>query len=1073
MASFLARVASRRLLFVVLFVGAVLLVPLLAAAARGPQQTPSSINIPVAIPKGASVAELDGYCRDYEDALEVNYVDAPFPGSTGATTGTVFLKHDGSYLYVCLQATPGSNPERYASVYLDPQGDGASYEFAKENDYSLRQYLAFSETLTLRGKNTGGYEPFGDGSVFWEATIPSPQTPNGDFAEYKISYGRFFIEQCEPIRLAVYHEQVLAPSLSAINTYGWPSADTFDKPRSWQLAYLDNDVCNGLPTPTMTPPKPGERGKVAYVFRGDDVTANAFKALLEANLYSVELITLREVLSKDFNQYQLIIIADDTGDLNEWGITAPDLSAAQVAKITEPNPDKPILGLGEGGYAFFGKLSLFIGWPNGWHGPQDSVLRPAAPGTGHYTNPYVISDSPLVKVYNEPVNEVGIYLNPRPLPAGVVVAGLEPPAPPNSSSEEAATHANLILQGCKQLWGFSGGPGAMTETGKQLFVNAATYARFFQCAPEEPPPANCVNISKAAVPAGSGPGTAPPSVAPGTVISYTISYVFSNSPNCELPERARLLDYIPAGTAYVPDSASAGGTLTADGALAWVVTPAAGTQTRSFAVKVLDTPCRNDNERRRITNKATLLYNDTVKVSDPVIHGVTCPPIVFPNDDYPYIQREIQIHPYPFYRGWPSDVSVQMANRSSSPQRVKVSFQIADGFGIGLPYRTFDVRYTTIPANGVMTARTQLVPDFTGLRSVRIMVEENSNDPAWPPIYTERSLDNSENLRPGIADTLQFEVANPLSASSDIRLVILNRCPGWQAEIVGPNPLLNVGPNNGDVRTVALQVTPPATGPLGSQCKIDVQGWAGNQLIGGFRKLDVPPVNLPTDVLPRWKEPEISLIPNPPVAGVPGRLCVLLQNPLATPRTVEVEYQVADFGAGISFTTVQTRSITLPANSIDNYCIIWTPSSSGTDHRCVQVILRQEGFQPMRSQRNVNIQRVRVSELSQLRVPLRVGNPDGVAHDLDFLLNLQGLDPGWEIFFIGTQPPETLQPNQVIDLVIGLRRSAALAQTGSGDALFGDDKLVEVAVLLDGEEVGGFSVAVELGTRVYLPMNVR
>jgi uncharacterized repeat protein (TIGR01451 family) len=615
----------------------------------------------------------------------------------------------------------------------------------------------------------------------------------------------------------------------------------------------------------------------------------------------------------------------------------------------------------------------------------------------------------------------------------------------------------------------------MTETGKKLFVNAATYSRFFQCAPEEPPPAACVSISKSAVPAGaSGPLAAIPILETGTVLSYTISFVFNDSPNCNLPERARLLDYIPAGTAYIPGSATGGGELTADGAIGWVVTPAAGTQTRSFAVRILDTLCRNDGERRRIVNKASLIFGDTVRVSDPLIHGVGCPPIVFPNDDFPYIQQEIQIHPYPFYNGWPSEVSAQMINRSSTAQRVKVSFQIADGFGIGLPYRTFDVRTSTIPANGAMTVRTQLVPDFTGLRSVRIMVEDGSNTPQWGPIYTERSLDNSENLRPGIADTLQFKVANPLSAATDIRLVVVNRCPGWQAEIVGANPLLDVGPNNNDIRTVALRVTPPASGPLGSQCSIDVQGWAGNQLIGGFRKLDVPPVNLPTDVVPPWKEPEISLIPNPPVAGVPGQLCVLLQNPLATPRTVEVEYQVADFGAGISFTTVQTRSITLPPNSIDNYCIIWTPTVSGTDHRCVQVILRQEGFRPMRSQRNVNIQRVRLSQLSDLQVPLRVGNPDGVPHDLDFLLNLQGLDTSWEIFFIGQQPPATLQPNQVVDLVIGLRRSTTLAQAvDTQNMLFGDDKLVEVAVLLDGAEVGGFSVVVELGTKLYLPMNVR
>jgi hypothetical protein len=59
-------------------------------------------------------------------------------------------------------------------------------------------------------------------------------------------------------------------------------------------------------------------GKIAYVFRSDDVTANDFKALLEASGFTVQLIPLATVLATNFSVFDLVNIADDTGTLNEW-----------------------------------------------------------------------------------------------------------------------------------------------------------------------------------------------------------------------------------------------------------------------------------------------------------------------------------------------------------------------------------------------------------------------------------------------------------------------------------------------------------------------------------------------------------------------------------------------------------------------------------------------------------------------------------------------------------------------------------------------------------------------------------
>ena len=55
---------------------------------------------------------------------------------------------------------------------------------------------------------------------------------------------------------------------------------------------------------------------------------------------------------------------------------------------------------------------------------------------------------------------------------------------------------------------------------------------------------------------------------------------------------------------------------------------------------------------------------------------------------------------------------------------------------------------------------------------------------------------------------------------------------------------------------------------------------------------------------PPWEEREIVLLPDPPVLGQSGQICADLQNPMPFPRTVNLEFSVAAFGAGIGFTPV-------------------------------------------------------------------------------------------------------------------------------------------------------------------------
>lgn len=200
---------------------------------------------------------------------------------------------------------------------------------------------------------------------------------------------------------------------------------------------------------------------IAYIHDTDTASAAAFEALLTSEGYSVQLVHMSNVLSTNFGEFKLVVIGDDTGKLDEWH--SDPIGAEHVAR-----GGVPIIGVGEGGYAYFGQLSMEIGWANGWHGSQKEIIGNAA--LPYFQFPYNLTaqlPGPMA-LYNEAVNEVGIHL-PAAV-AGVTPLGREP----NDES-----HYPLVAERfgnvCHQIWGFSGNPRLMNGTGQRLFANAVRY----------------------------------------------------------------------------------------------------------------------------------------------------------------------------------------------------------------------------------------------------------------------------------------------------------------------------------------------------------------------------------------------------------------------------------------------------------------------------------------------------------------------------------------------------------------------------------------------------------------------
>ena len=340
--------------------------------------------------------------------------------------------------------------------------------------------------------------------------------------------------------------------------------------------------------------------------------------------------------------------------------------------------------------------------------------------------------------------------------------------------------------------------------------------------------------------------------------------------------RSELIDHVPDFSLFVPGSATDGITPNFANTLIWNLGPLAHgtTGSKSFTVSVLDTGCREQRpirQHRQAANQSGRVCQQHHHASGDSVRRSCRPTTIRLTRKARF--KSIRIRWSPASR---PQLSVRVFNPSATSQTVTVTFQTSPNrFGIGIPFGTLPVpgnpRVVTIGPHGYAEVQLNWTPISSGHYCILVKIESAG----YPPIYTYRNLDVTEDLKPGVTDVLTFSVANPTPVTATINLVVVNTCPGWTA-VVNPPAIINAVP--GTIYTSTLSVTPPNPAMLGTGCHIDVQGWIGNQLIGGIRRLDVPPVNLPHSD-PPWLEKEISTIPTPPISGTVNQVCVELQNP--------------------------------------------------------------------------------------------------------------------------------------------------------------------------------------------------
>jgi hypothetical protein len=201
-------------------------------------------------------------------------------------------------------------------------------------------------------------------------------------------------------------------------------------------------------------PPPMTLPHVLYVHKSDIGAAGNFQSLLASYGCPTTMIRVADVPATLLDSYDLVIVADDTRHEITWS----DPNAVTAIE----DCGKPIIGLGDGGYDFFGLLGLSVGYPNGGHGSRNNI-EVVDPNSSLYRMPYSIeipADRAL-QLYTE-TNHVGLYFWPT-IPETVTVLGGEVD---NPGYYPLAMEHNRYL-----LWGFIESPKKMTEVGKTLFIN--------------------------------------------------------------------------------------------------------------------------------------------------------------------------------------------------------------------------------------------------------------------------------------------------------------------------------------------------------------------------------------------------------------------------------------------------------------------------------------------------------------------------------------------------------------------------------------------------------------------------
>ena len=210
------------------------------------------------------------------------------------------------------------------------------------------------------------------------------------------------------------------------------------------------------------------KNRVALIHGVDSSAATAYQTGLTTKGLRVSLLAISGLNANSavtLSAYDLLVIDTNTGNLNTWEGSADVQTAIR-------NAGRPLLGIGEGGYAYLGKFNSPIGWSNAWHIPTGATTF-AIPSPAHPSNSglFAISSSAgSVTVSSSNMPFLAINLPPTVATNLQLVARQSDDVTHYISVLNTTPTATTGKGSTEAIWGFKGTP-SYTDNGWNALAN--------------------------------------------------------------------------------------------------------------------------------------------------------------------------------------------------------------------------------------------------------------------------------------------------------------------------------------------------------------------------------------------------------------------------------------------------------------------------------------------------------------------------------------------------------------------------------------------------------------------------
>jgi len=213
-----------------------------------------------------------------------------------------------------------------------------------------------------------------------------------------------------------------------------------------------------------TPAPANAKNEIAYIYKTNNTDALAFKALMEANNCSVQLIEMADAASLNYSKYKLIVADHHTNSVGFSNWTDAHVNTLKAS-------GKPMLLLGMGGLLYAQKISNLANWINTGQFTETAIyVKDKTSNLYKKPKAITITAAQTIVLYTIPTLGAGQYLPMGTLP-GVTLMG--------SLAGQQNYYPLTYEQNRYTVFGFDKGVNSMTAAGKDFMVNLVYFSGNF------------------------------------------------------------------------------------------------------------------------------------------------------------------------------------------------------------------------------------------------------------------------------------------------------------------------------------------------------------------------------------------------------------------------------------------------------------------------------------------------------------------------------------------------------------------------------------------------------------------